>query len=231
MNIPVFIVDAFSNGPFTGNPAAVCPLQEWLPDAVMQSIAAEHNLSETAFVVPMGDDFHIRWFTPAVEVDLCGHATLASAYVLFRSFPAGQERIRLFSRSGWLEVERAESGRLTLDFPHDPVSKLEMTPATLTDGLGAEIEAAYRGKFDYLVCVQDQRTVASLKPDLQLLGSDRFGTLHAARLLGVQDGPGDIHRQATVCQGRLADHTTPGRPRPDLRRMSPVHGRNHTPLR
>lgn len=171
MNIPVFIVDAFSNGPFTGNPAAVCPLQEWLPDAVMQSIAAEHNLSETAFVVPMGDDFHIRWFTPAVEVDLCGHATLASAYVLFRSFPAGQERIRLFSRSGWLEVERAESGRLTLDFPHDPVSKLEMTPATLTDGLGAEIEAAYRGKFDYLVCVQDQRTVASLKPDLQLLGS------------------------------------------------------------
>lgn len=171
MNIPVFTVDAFSNGPFTGNPAAVCPLPEWLPDAVMQSIAEEHNLAETAFVVPLGADHHIRWFTPTVEVDLCGHATLASAHVIFRTLPDDQRSIRLFSRSGWLEVSREEEGRLTLNFPADPVTALEQIPAALTDGLGAEIEAAYRGKFDYLVCVKDQQTVAALKPDLRLLGT------------------------------------------------------------
>ena len=171
MNIPVFTVDAFSNGPFTGNPAAVCPLPEWLPDAVMQSIAEEHNLAETAFVGPLGADQHIRGFTPTVEVDLCGHATLASAHVIFRTLPDDQRSIRLFSRSGWLEVSREEEGRLTLNFPADPVTALEQIPAALRDGLGAEIEAAYRGKFDYLVCVKDQQTVAALKPDLRLLGT------------------------------------------------------------
>ena len=171
MSIPVFFVDAFSNGPFTGNPAAICPVQEWLPDDIMQSIAAEHNISETAFVIPHGDDFHIRWFTPAVEVDLCGHATLAAAHVLFRSLPSDQHRVRLFSRSGWLEVSREASGKLTLDFPADAITRLDVIPAPLNDGLGAEIIEAYRGKFDYLVCVKDQQTVADLKPNLRLLGT------------------------------------------------------------
>lgn len=171
MDIPVFFVDAFSKGPFTGNPAAICPLEEWLPDAIMQSIAAEHNLSETAFVIPLGDDHHIRWFTPSVEVDLCGHATLAAAHVLFRSLPTGQRMIRLYSRSGWLEVSREETGRLTLDFPDDPVSPLDKMPAVFMEGLGAEILEVYRGKFDFMVCVKDQQTVAALKPDLRLLGT------------------------------------------------------------
>jgi PhzF family phenazine biosynthesis protein len=171
MDIPVYVVDAFSNGPFTGNPAAVCPLSEWLSDDMLQSIAAEHNLSETAFVIPLNDDFHIRWFTPSVEVDLCGHATLAAAFVLFRTLPATRTRIRLFSRSGWLEVSRAETGRLTLDFPEDPVMLLDMIPSPLKDGLGAEILEAYQGKFDLLVRLKDQETVTGLKPDLKLLGS------------------------------------------------------------
>src|SRR5713101_3314969 len=84
MRIPLYQIDAFAEGPFTGNPAAVCPLDAWFPDAVMQSIAAENNLSETAFFVPEGEGYRLRWFTPVAEVDLCGHATLASAFVVFR---------------------------------------------------------------------------------------------------------------------------------------------------
>jgi PhzF family phenazine biosynthesis protein len=84
MRVPLYQIEAFADGPFTGNPAAVCPLEEWLPDNVMQAIAAENNLSETAFFVPEGDGYRLRWFTPTTEVDLCGHATLASAFVVFR---------------------------------------------------------------------------------------------------------------------------------------------------
>jgi PhzF family phenazine biosynthesis protein len=171
MNIPVYFVDAFSKGPFTGNPAAVCPLQEWLPDAILQSIAAEHNLSETAFVVPLEDQYHIRWFTPTVEVDLCGHATLAAAHALFRTLPSQTQVIRFFSRSGWLEVYQEESGRLTLDFPDDPVALLGEIPDPLIKGLNASIINVYRGKFDYLVSVKDQQAVAGLKPDFKMLGS------------------------------------------------------------
>lgn len=171
MSIPVFFVDAFSRGAFTGNPAAICPLQQWLPDPVMQSIAAEHNLSETAFVIPLGDDFHIRWFTPVVEVDLCGHATLAAAHVLFRSLPSDQQRVRLFSRSGWLEVSRQPSGTLTLDFPADPITRVDAIPTALKDGLRVEIKEVFRGKFDFLVCLKDAQTVADLKPDLRLLAT------------------------------------------------------------
>lgn len=171
MNIPVYFVDAFSKGPFTGNPAAICPLKEWLPDSVMQSIAAEHNLSETAFVIPLGDDYHIRWFTPTVEVDLCGHATLAAAFVLFRSLPDVQQRISLFSRSGWLEVRRGENGSLTLDFPDDPILPIDVAPEALVNGLGTDIIHVYKGKFDLLVVVRDQGTVTNLKPDLTLLST------------------------------------------------------------
>ena len=97
MKIPIYQVDAFTNERFKGNPAAVCPLDSWLPDAVMQNIAAENNLAETAFVVAEGNEYEIRWFTPTVEVDLCGHATLASAYVLFNelNFPSLNIRLKL----------------------------------------------------------------------------------------------------------------------------------------
>ena len=104
MKIPIFQVDAFTNERFKGNPAAVCPLVAWLPDAVMQNVAVENNLAETAFIVPAGDRFEIRWFTPTVEVDLCGHATLASAYVLFYElgFAGDEMSVTTVVSSAWL---------------------------------------------------------------------------------------------------------------------------------
>ncbi|MBW2610990.1 MAG: PhzF family phenazine biosynthesis protein, partial [Deltaproteobacteria bacterium] len=99
MELPIYQIDAFSSDVFKGNPAAVCPLSEWLPDETMQSIAEENNLSETAFFVPMDDNFYIRWFTPVSEVDLCGHATLGSAYVLFNILGYKNETIRFDSKS------------------------------------------------------------------------------------------------------------------------------------
>ena len=115
MNLPLFQVDAFAAKPFSGNPAAVVPLDQWLPDALLQDIARENNLSETAYFVPQGADFHIRWFTPGGEVNLCGHATLASAYVLFQELGYAGDEIHFHSLSGPLVVRRGQ--RLTLDFP------------------------------------------------------------------------------------------------------------------
>lgn len=119
MEIPLYQIDAFAKRAFEGNPAAVCPLSEWLPDEMMQSIAEENNLSETAFFIPKGDGFHIRWFTPVSEVDLCGHATLASAYVMFHILGHAGDDIVFDSRSGVLTVTR-DDDRLILDFPAQP---------------------------------------------------------------------------------------------------------------
>ena len=119
MELPIYQIDAFSSDVFKGNPAAVCPLSEWLPDETMQYIAEENNLSETAFFVPKGDDYHIRWFTPVSEVDLCGHATLGSAYVLFNILGYKNDAIRFASKSGILVVTRQDDW-LTLDFPKQP---------------------------------------------------------------------------------------------------------------
>src|SRR5947209_3181625 len=99
MKIPYFQVDAFTTRPFTGNPAGVCLLPDWLPDALLQNLAMEHNLSETAFIVPLADGWDLRWFTPALEVDLCGHATLATAFVIFKYLGYGEETVRFQSRS------------------------------------------------------------------------------------------------------------------------------------
>ena len=119
MKIPCYQVDAFASAVFRGNPAAVCPLEAWLPDATLQNIAAENNLSETAFMVPRGDEFELRWFTPTLEMDLCGHATLAAAFVLFMEQKYSGGMIRFHSRSGRLTVARAGE-ILTLDFPARP---------------------------------------------------------------------------------------------------------------
>ena len=109
MEIALYQIDAFASKSFEGNPAAVCPLDEWLPDETMQSIALENNLSETAFFVPKGNGYHIRWFTPASEVDLCGHATLASAYVLFNILGYKKGKVEFDSRSGTLSVIKKNS--------------------------------------------------------------------------------------------------------------------------
>jgi PhzF family phenazine biosynthesis protein len=119
MKIPIHQVDAFAERLFAGNPAAVCPLEEWLPDSVLLAIAQENNLSETAFLVRSGDDWDLRWFTPAVEVDLCGHATLAAGWVLLERLEPGRERVRFQTRSGPLTVER-DGDRLALDLPAQP---------------------------------------------------------------------------------------------------------------
>lgn len=136
MKLRMFQVDAFATRAFEGNPAAVCPLDEWLDDSTMQAIAAENNLSETAFFVNDGGNFTIRWFTPTAEVDLCGHATLASAYVLFECLENDSPRIEFSSRSGPLSVTR-EGAQFVLDFPADPPTPIT-TPAALIDAFGSE---------------------------------------------------------------------------------------------
>ena len=136
MNLKIFQVDAFAENAFQGNPAAIVPLQAWLSDNTMQLIAQENNLAETAFYVPADDGFHIRWFTPAAEVKLCGHATLASAFVLFTEFDHTEETIIFHSLSGPLSVTR--SGELlTLDFPNQLPEACEI-PEELVQGLGVK---------------------------------------------------------------------------------------------
>src|SRR5215469_440495 len=116
MRLPIYQIDAFASAVFKGNPAAVVPLEQWLPDATLQAIALENNLSETAFFVPEGDLWRLRWFTPAVEVDLCGHATLATAHLIFTKLAPGRDRVAFMTRSGRVEVSR-KGELLELDFP------------------------------------------------------------------------------------------------------------------
>jgi PhzF family phenazine biosynthesis protein len=174
MKLTLFQVDAFASRVFEGNPAAVCPLNEWLPDEVMQSIALENNLSETAFFVPEGGEYAIRWFTPVAEVDLCGHATLASAWVLFNRLGHASDRLRFSSRSGPLEVAR-DGERLVLDFPAQPPRPCAAPPG-LAEALGAEPLECLEN-VDLLAVLEDAETVRSLSPD--------FGRLAALDYRGV----------------------------------------------
>lgn len=120
VKIPLYWIDAFSRQPFHGNPAGVCPLDDWLPDKTMQQIAFENGIAETAFFVPVSDGrYHLRWFTPQIEVDLCGHATLASAYVVFNELQKNLNQVTFDSKSGPLQVER-KGDRLEMDFPGQP---------------------------------------------------------------------------------------------------------------
>jgi PhzF family phenazine biosynthesis protein len=168
MSIRMFQVDAFTEELFRGNPAAVCPLETWLPAETMQKIAMENNLAETAFFVKEKERFRIRWFTPAVEVDLCGHATLATAYVLFEIEGFAGPRLDFDSLSGLLAVRR-DGSRLTLDFPADCVVPVDL-PAGLTEALGARPLEAYKGKTDYLLVFGSQAEIEALAPDFGLLG-------------------------------------------------------------
>lgn len=167
MKIKQYQVDAFTSRVFEGNPAAVCPLDAWLPDALMQAIAMENNLSETAFFVPEGDGYRLRWFTPMAEVDLCGHATLATAHVILNVLGRQSNRVAFETRSGRLTVIR-NGDMLAMDFPAQPPEPIEI-PEALVAGLGArpvEVLAAV----DYVAVFEDEATVRALNPDMNRLG-------------------------------------------------------------
>ena len=161
-----FQVDAFAEKVFQGNPAAVVPLTMWLPDPVMQAIAMENNLSETAFFVPEGDVYGLRWFTPMSEVDLCGHATLATAHVLVEHLGYKKDKIRFSTASGLLTVTR-EDDRLAMDFPSRPGDKIK-APMALVDGLVIDPVTTRRAR-DYMAVVEREEQVANCIPDLTKL--------------------------------------------------------------
>ena len=179
MDVPIYQVDAFSSKLFGGNPAAICPLDHWLPDATLQSIAAENNVSETAYYVRKNGNFHIRWFTPGVEVDLCGHATLASAHVIMdirREVADG--RVSFESKSGELIVTR-QGDLYALDFPARPPTETKFDDK-LFDALGAQPKMVL-GARDYLCVFETEAEVRALKPDMQKLAAiDRFATIVTA---------------------------------------------------
>lgn len=166
MQLNLFHIDAFTSRVFAGNPAAVCPLDQWLDDALMQAIAAENNLSETAFFVPEGDQYALRWFTPTSEVDLCGHATLATAFVIFTELEPERERVTFSSRSGPLNVRR-DGTRLVLDFPSRPPEPCA-APATLIEALGSAPREVLAAR-DYLAIYDNEEQVRALRPDMRLL--------------------------------------------------------------
>jgi len=168
MGLQIFQVDAFTDKPFAGNPAAVCILTEPRDEAWMQNVAREMNLSETAFLHKQRDGFNLRWFTPAVEVDLCGHATLASAHVLWEAdLLPPQEQARFHTRSGLLLATRSADG-IELDFPATPDEPAK-APAWLVEALNVIPRYVGKSEFDYLVEVDSEETVRSLRPDFALL--------------------------------------------------------------
>ena len=166
MELTLFQIDAFADKLFEGNPAAVCPLETWLSDNLMQSIAEENNLSETAYFVPTADGFHIRWFTPATEVDLCGHATLAAAHVLFDILGYEKDRIEFDSKSGALTVTRKNEW-LVMNFPAQPPVSCD-TPEEITKAFGRNPIECLKSE-DYLVVFESEEDILSVEPNMEEL--------------------------------------------------------------
>ncbi|MDP2830021.1 MAG: PhzF family phenazine biosynthesis protein [Sulfuricellaceae bacterium] len=167
MRIPMYQIDAFADRLFVGNPAAVCVLEQWLGDDLLQAIAAENNLSETAFLVPSGEGYALRWFTPLAEVDLCGHATLAAAFVVFHFLRPESNEVAFATRSGVLRVCR-EGDWLRMDFPAWPPEACA-TPDALLRGLGSSPVATFRAPQYYLARYESESAVRALTPDMELL--------------------------------------------------------------
>jgi PhzF family phenazine biosynthesis protein len=176
MQIPIYQIDAFTIGPFSGNPAAVCPLDTWLDDKTMQDIAAENNLAETAFIVPREEGYDLRWFTPAIEVDLCGHATLAAGYVVLNHLQPDLDSVSFETMSGTLIVTR-EGERLSMDFPARAPTPVPASEA-LSEALGQAPSEVHLSR-DILALYDDEATVRRLAPD-------------QARLLALDEGLGVI---------------------------------------
>lgn len=164
----IFQVDVFTDKPFSGNPAAVCILTQEQSERWMQNVAREMNLSETSFLLRQGDDFNLRWFTPAVEIDLCGHATLASAHILWEEgYLKPDEEARFHTRSGLLIAKRKD-GWVELDFPIERENKTSYPPE-LPEALGITPKYVGKNRFDYLVEVDSEETVRKIKPDFAIL--------------------------------------------------------------
>ncbi|PWT96474.1 MAG: isomerase [Bacteroidetes bacterium] len=182
MKVSIYQVDAFTKKVFGGNSAAICPLDKWLPEDLMQRIAMENNLAETAYIVKEDEGFRIRWFTPTVEVDLCGHATLASAHVFFNHLQYPSQEIVFNSKSGPLRVLKGESGKLTLDFPKDQYEKTDDPPAELHEGLGINIVEVIKGSTDFLVITDSQKNIERIVPDLRTIAKIKSrGVIVSAR--------------------------------------------------
>lgn len=171
MQLPIYQVDAFTDSLFGGNPAAVCPIEAWLPDATMQSIAAENNLAETAFFVREGTGYALRWFTPTVEVDLCGHATLASGHIVLRFIEPKRDTVSFRTmKAGTLHVTRRGPDILEMDFPARPAVPVEAPPSLLT-ALGGKPSAVLRAR-DHLIVYDSAAEVAALDPDFAALAKE-----------------------------------------------------------
>lgn len=181
MKLHLYQVDAFTSKVFSGNPAAVCLLEEWPDDRLLQSIAAENNLSETAFLLPKGDIVELRWFTPVTEVALCGHATLAGAYVLFHLRGWPRPEIQFHTRKSGVLTVMHSGPLLQMDFPARPPHPIE-TPSWLEGALGVDAEKAFGSAEDLLVLLRDEQTVRELKPDMAaIMRSGDRGIIVTAR--------------------------------------------------
>jgi PhzF family phenazine biosynthesis protein len=179
MRIPIFQLDAFTSHQFAGNPAAVMTMDHFLDEVVMQSIAAENNLAETAFLVPEGGDYRLRWFTPTVEVPLCGHATLASAAVIMERLEPGRRQVTFHSASGPLTVTRTDTGYV-MNFPAR-LSQSIAIPSGLPEALGVDPIDVVVDAFNYLVLLKSAQVVRELAPDLAAIARmDRTGVIVTA---------------------------------------------------
>ncbi len=179
MKQTMYQIDAFADRVFTGNPAAICPLDTWLDDATMQAIAQENNLAETAYFVREGDGYRLRWFTPAAEVDLCGHATLASAYVLRECLGDTSDQLNFDTRSGCLTVEYRD-GKYVMDFPSRPPKPCE-PDAVLVEALGVAPELLMASVRDYFAVYPDEAALAALTPNMfRLCDVERFAVICTA---------------------------------------------------
>ncbi len=179
MKLRFYQIDAFAAHVFAGNPAGVCPLEQWLDEKVMQAIAAENNLSETAFFVRQNDHYALRWFTPTVEVDLCGHATLAAAFVIFNYLEPEASAVQFHTRSGVLMVLR-EGDLLVMDFPARKAEPCA-APEPLIQALGKSPQQVLRSR-DYLAVFDSEAVIRSLTPDMNLLSQlDALGVIVTAR--------------------------------------------------